>query len=150
MAEMTWRPCRTGIERGNGATLSCGEMARLRDPHDRTSKGTHTHIYPKTSSQHAPPLVPVRELAELHLGLHKADQGQCWAAEPSFHRLFFCRSWGYPSGWRGCKTGASFLACICWRDASRTNGCSSYNQSHKDVIFLFLIGRNKLSGTLSF
>ena len=133
-AEMIRRPCRTRIEPVNRATLSCREMARLTDPHDQTAKGTHTHIYPKTSSQLAPPLVPVWEVAELHRGLHKADQGQHRAAEPSSHCLSFCRSWGCPRGWRGCETGASFIASICWRDASRTNGCSWYNQSYKDVI----------------
>ena len=141
---MIRRPCTTGIEPVNAAALSCREMARLRDPHDQTSKGTRTHVYPKTSSQLAPPLVLVWEVAELHRGLHKADQGQHWAAEPSSRRLFFCGSWGCPSGWRGCETGASFIACICWRDASWTNGCSSNNQSHTDVIFSFLVGRDKL------
>ena len=82
-AEMIRRPCRTRIEPVNRATLSCREMARLTDPHDQTAKGTHTHIYPKTSSQLAPPLVLVWEVAELHRVLHKADQGQYRVAEPS-------------------------------------------------------------------
>ena len=36
----------TGIEPVNGAVLSCREMVRLNDPHDQTSKGTLTPIYP--------------------------------------------------------------------------------------------------------
>ena len=43
---------------------------------------------------------------------------------------FFCRRCGCPSGWRGCKIAATFIACMCWRDTTWTNGCSSYDHSY--------------------
>ena len=122
-----------GIEPVKGAILSCRDMARLSSPHDQTSKGTLTWIYAKTSSQAwttvQMPLVPVRCLHELPLDWQQADQGQECTAEPSSCWLLwsFCRSWGCPSGWRGCKTAATFIACICWRDTSWANGSSSYD-----------------------
>ena len=75
------------------------------------------------------PLVPERRLFEHPLDWQQADQGQECTAEPSSCWLLwsFCRSWGCPSGWRGCKTAATFIACICWRDTSWANGCSSYD-----------------------
>ena len=112
-------------------------MARLSSPHDQTSKGTLTSIHAKTSSQAwttiQMPLLPVRHLLELHLDWQQADQGQGWTAEPPSCWLLwplFRRSWRCPSGRRGCKIAATFIACMCWRDTSGTNGCSSYDHSY--------------------
>lgn len=117
-------------------------MARLMNPHDQTPKETHTYT-PKTSSQLAPQ-VPVWEVTQLHLDLHKADQGQNWAAEPSSFWLFFCRSWGCSSCQRGCEIAATFITNICWCNGSWASVCSSYDQSYTDVIFGILVGRGKL------
>ena len=79
------------------------------------------------------PLVPVRHLPELHLDCQKADQGQDWTAKPPscwLSRPLFHRSWRCPSGWRGCKIAATFIACMCWRDTTWTNCCSSYDHSY--------------------
>ena len=117
--------------------FSCREMARLSSPHDQTSKATLTSIHAKTSSQAwttiQMPLLPVRHLLELHLDWQQADQGQGWTAEPPSCWLswpLFRRSWRCPSGRRGCKIAATFIACMCWRDTSGTNGCSSYDHSY--------------------
>ena len=140
MVEIIQTSQRAGIEwiaPVNGAILSCRDMARLSNPHDQTLKGTLTWIHSKTSSQAwttvQMPLVPVRHLPELHLDWQQSDQGQDWTAEPSscwFSWPFFCRSWGCPSGWSGWKIAATFIACICWRDTTWTNCCSSYDHSY--------------------
>ena len=140
MVEMIQTSQRAGIEwiaPVNGAILSCRDMARLSNPHDQTLKGTLTWIHSKTSSQAwttvQMPLVPVRHLPELHLDCQKADQGQDWTAKPPscwLSRPLFHRSWRCPSGWRGCKIAATFIACMCWRDTTWTNGCSSYDHSY--------------------
>ena len=57
------------------------------DPHNKTTKGTHTHTAPrdpKTSSQVRASLVPVRDLSDHPLlGHNKPNQGEDSAPEPS-------------------------------------------------------------------
>ena len=53
------------------------------DPHNKTTKDTHTHP-PKTSSQSRPSLVLLQHLSECQLlGRHKPDQGEESEIEPS-------------------------------------------------------------------
>ena len=103
----------------------------------------HSHTYtPRPPPKLGPPLVPVRQFAELK----EAGWGQDWPAGSSSFWLswsFFCRSCGCPSGWRGCEIAATFIACICWHDISWTNGCSSCEHSYTEVIFSIPVGRDK-------
>ena len=57
----------------------------LMEPHNKTTKGTHTHTPPyKTSSRIRPSLVPLRDFAHLPLlGRNKSDQGEESGTEPS-------------------------------------------------------------------
>ena len=57
----------------------------LMEPHNKTTKGTHTHTPPyKTSSRIRPSLVPLRDFAHLLLlGWNKSDQGEESGTEPS-------------------------------------------------------------------
>ena len=104
----------------------------------------HSHTYtPRPPPKLGPPLVPLRQFAELK----EAGWGQDWPAGSSSFWLswsFFCRSCGCPSGWRGCEIAATFITNISWCDGSWANVCSSYDQSYTDVIFRILVGRDKL------
>ena len=44
-AEMLQRPNGRGIEPGNGAELSWRQTVQLMDPHNKITKGTHTHTH---------------------------------------------------------------------------------------------------------
>ena len=49
---MIHRPNRTGTEPLNGAVLRWREMAQLMDPHNKTTKETHTYPRPPPRSDH--------------------------------------------------------------------------------------------------
>ena len=137
MAEVIQTSQTASIEPVNGTILNHREMARLSDPHDWTSKGTRTRGHAHGYTPRLPPKHRPRSNAP---GTWEASiWASAWLAtsrpRTRLHsRAFilltlwsFCRSWGCPSGWSGCKTAATFIACICWRDTSWANGCSSYD-----------------------
>ena len=137
MAEVIQTSQTASIEPVNGTILNHREMARLSDPHDWTSKGTRTRGHAHGYTPRLPPKHRPRSNAP---GTWEASiWASAWLAtsrpRTRLHsRAFilltlwsFCRSWGCPSGWRGCKTAATFIACICWRDTSWANGSSSYD-----------------------
>ena len=78
---------RTGVEPVNGTVFSWRDMALLMDPHNKTTKDTHTDTHthtPKTSSQSRPSWVLLQRLSECHLlGRHKPDQGEESGTEPA-------------------------------------------------------------------
>ena len=80
-AEKLQRPNGRGIEPGNGKELSWRQTVQLMDPHNKITKGTHTHT--QKTSQIRPSLVPLRDFAQLPLlGRHKPDQGEEPEREP--------------------------------------------------------------------
>ena len=84
--KMIQRTKRAGIEPINGAVLSWREMAQLMDPHNETTKGTHTHTQDLLPDQIRPSLVPLlKDFTELPLlGCHKPHQIVNSEIEPSF------------------------------------------------------------------
>ena len=99
----------------------------LMEPHNKTTKGTHTHTH-KTSSRIRPSLVPLRDFAHLPLlGRNKSDQGEGSGREPSsFSLVVLLLLRLRVSRWlERMRIVTLFIGSLCWRDTSWTNGCSS-------------------------